>query len=52
MKNVRPRQRVKASADQRRELQFAVDGLWPAGKPENVATWREFALPVDKAFKG
>jgi len=45
-------QLVKAIADQRRELQFAVDGLWPAAKPENVAIRREFGMPADKAFKG
>jgi len=44
-------QLVKDIADQRRELQFAVDGLWPAGKQENVAIRREFGLPADKAFK-
>ena len=43
---------VKEIADQRRELQFAVDGLWPAGKPENAALRVEFKLPADKAFKG
>ena len=43
---------VKEIADQRRELQFAVDGLWPAGKPENAAIRVEFKLPPDKAFKG
>ena len=43
---------VKEIADQRRELQFAVDGLWPAGKPENAAIRVEFKLPADRAFKG
>ena len=43
---------AKHGADQRRELQFAVDGLWPAGKPENAAIRVEFKLPPDKAFKG
>lgn len=45
-------QLVKEMADQRRELQFVVDGLWPAGKEENVAIRREFGIPADKAFKG
>ena len=43
---------MNASADQRRELPFAVDGLWPAGKPENAAIRVEFKLPPDRAFKG
>lgn len=43
---------VKEIADQRRELQFAVDGLWPAGKPENAAIRVEFKLPADRVFKG
>ncbi len=43
---------VATIADQRRELQFAVDGLWAAGKPENAAIRVEFKLPRDKAFKG
>ena len=43
---------VKEIADQRRELQFAVDGLWPAGKPENAAIRVEFQLSADRAFKG
>jgi len=43
---------LDAIADQRRELQSAADGLWAAGKQENVAIRREFGLPADKAFKG
>ena len=43
---------VKEIADQRRELQFAVDGLWPAGKSENAAIRVEFQLSADRVFKG
>ncbi len=43
MKNVRRNRRVDASADQRRELQFAADGLWPAGNRENAGSRREFS---------
>jgi hypothetical protein len=43
---------VDEIAAQRLKIQFAVDGLWPAGKKENVAIRREFGLPGDKAFKG
>lgn len=42
----------EACVGQHRELQFAVDGLWPAGKNENAGIRREFGLPADKAFKG
>ena len=43
---------VKEIADQRRELQFAVDGLWPAGKPENAATRREFGCQLARRLRG
>jgi len=39
-------------AAQRLKIQFAVDGLWPAGQKANAAVRREFGLPADKAFKG
>jgi molybdenum-dependent DNA-binding transcriptional regulator ModE len=45
-------QLIKAIAEQRRELQFAADGLWPAAKKENAGIRREFGLQPDKAFKG
>ena len=43
---------VKDIGDQRRELQFAADALWPAGTKENAGIRREFDLPGNKAFKG
>ncbi|MEK7676060.1 MAG: hypothetical protein AAB676_09535 [Verrucomicrobiota bacterium] len=43
---------VKDIADQRRQIQFAADGLWPAGKKENAGIRAEFKLSPDKAFKG
>ena len=43
---------MKEIAAQRRELQFAMDGLWPAGNPENAAIRVEFQLSADRASKG
>jgi len=43
--------RVKAVADQRRELQYAADLLWPAGKKANAGIRTEFGLPSNKALK-
>lgn len=42
---------VAALARRRREIQFAADAAWPAGKPGNAAIRREFGLPPDKALK-
>ena len=42
----------RSALEWRRELQFAVDGLGPAGKKDNAGIRREFGLSGAKAFKG
>lgn len=43
--------KVKTVADQRRELQYVADLLWPASKKANAGIHTEFGLPSNKALK-
>lgn len=42
--------KVKEVADLRREIQYAVDAVWPAGKPANAAIRVEFQISPDRAM--
>lgn len=42
--------KVKEVADLRREIQYAVDAVWPASKPANAAIRIEFQIPPDRAM--
>ena len=43
--------KVREVADLRREVQYAVDAAWPAGKKATVPVRAEFQIPPDKAMK-
>ena len=43
---------LKAIGDERRAIQYAAEGLWPATDPANAPIRREFQLPPDRAFNG
>ena len=43
--------KVKEVADLRREIQYAADAAWPAGKKANAPIRAEFQIPPDKAMK-
>jgi hypothetical protein len=34
----------------RKKIQYAADGLWPHGKPENVQTRKDFNLPANRPY--
>lgn len=42
---------VKEVADLRREIQYAVDAVWPSSKKANAAIRIEFQIPADRAMK-
>lgn len=43
--------KVKEVADLRREIQYAVDAVWPSSKKANAAIRIEFQIPADRAMK-
>lgn len=43
--------KTKDIADDRRQIQYAADTLWPAGDPANVGARKAFGLPPNKALK-
>lgn len=43
--------KTKDIADDRRQIQYAADTLWPAGDPANAGARKAFQLPPDKALK-